>query len=139
MRELVGAQHPVAGKGLAAGVADVGPVALVLVLVRLQVGHRLAHRDSVTRFNFWDFFDLGQIFQFFFYFHSISANFSTLSCGSFFETQENELSFGCLNFGKQPKETNSTLMSTSNIISRYIFHLFNIHYFNFKNNDRLCT
>ncbi len=49
MRELVGAQHPVAGKGLAARVADVGPVALVLVLVRLQVGHRLAHRDSVTR------------------------------------------------------------------------------------------
>jgi hypothetical protein len=68
MRELVGAKHPAAGKGLAARVADVGPVALVLVLVRLQVGHRLAHRDSLTRFNFWEFGRLGQIFKIFFTF-----------------------------------------------------------------------
>jgi hypothetical protein len=46
MREFVGAQHPVAGKGLAARVADVGPVALVLVLVRLQIGNRLIRRQS---------------------------------------------------------------------------------------------
>ncbi len=52
MRELVGAQHPVAGKGLAARVADVGPVALVLVLVRLQVGHRLAHRGQCHEIEF---------------------------------------------------------------------------------------
>jgi hypothetical protein len=65
MRELVGAQHPVASKGLAARVADVGPVALVLILVRLQVGHRLTHRDSVTRFDLWELIRLGQIFQIF--------------------------------------------------------------------------
>ena len=41
MRKLVRAQHPVARKRLAARVTDIGTDALVLVFVRLQVGHRL--------------------------------------------------------------------------------------------------